>query len=86
VHKVSWETGLSDPSCRRLIQFSGLPTRQLPGIRGACVQREAFIHAFQVLLEESTQPSGKLKRWQHPEFGGFVLRKEVPPADGDYMS
>lgn len=77
VNKVSWETGLSDPSCRRLIQFVSLPTRQLPGIRGLCVQREAFIHAFQVLLEESTRPSGKLKRWQHPVFGGFVLRKEV---------
>ncbi|SCC62210.1 BRO-N domain-containing protein [Kosakonia oryziphila] len=76
VHKVSWETGLSDPSCRRLIQFASLPTRQLTGIRGLCVQREAFIHAFQVLLEESTRPSGKLKRWQHPEFGGFLLRKD----------
>lgn len=77
VHKVSWETGLSDPSCRRLVRFANLPTGQLPGVRGLCVQRESFIHAFQVLLEESTRPSGKRKRWQHPEFGGFVLRKDA---------
>lgn len=77
VHKVSWETGLSDPSCRRLVRFANLPTGQLPGVRGLCVQREPFIHAFQVLLEESTRPSGKRKRWQHPEFGGFVLRKDA---------
>ncbi|EKP1998057.1 DNA-binding protein [Salmonella enterica] len=76
VHKVSWETGLSDPSCRRLIQFANLPSRQLPGVRGLCVHRESFLHAFQVLLEESVRPSGKRKRWQHPEFGGFVLRKD----------
>lgn len=77
VHKVSWETGLSDPSCRRLIQFANLPSRQLPGVRGLCVHRESFLHAFQVLLEESVRPSGKRKRWQHPEFGGFVLRKDT---------
>lgn len=76
VHKVSWETGLSDPSCRRLVQFANLPTRQLPGVRGLCVHHESFIHAFQVLLEESVRPSGKRKRWQHPEFGGFILRKD----------
>lgn len=76
VHKVSWETSLSDPSCRRLVQFANLPSRQLPGVRGLCVHRESFIHAFQVLLEESVRPSGKRKRWQHPEFGGFVLRKD----------
>lgn len=76
VHKISWETGLSDPSCRRLVQFANLPSRQLPGVRGLCVHRESFIHAFQVLLEESVRPSGKRKRWQHPEFGGFFLRKD----------
>lgn len=76
VHKVSWETSLSDPSCRRLVQFANLPSRQLPEVRGLCVHRESFIHAFQVLLEESVRPSGKRKRWQHPEFGGFVLRKD----------
>lgn len=76
VQKLSWETGLSDPSCRRLVQFANLPSRHLPGVRGLCVHRESFIHAFQVLLEESVRPTGKRKRWQHPEFGGFVLRKD----------
>lgn len=76
VHKVSWETSLSDPSCRRLVRFANLPSRQLPGVRGLCVHRESFLNAFQVLLEESTPPDGKRKRWQHPEFGGFILRKD----------
>ncbi|MBJ9353584.1 DNA-binding protein [Citrobacter koseri] len=83
VHKVSWETGLSDPSCRRLVQFANLPSRQLPGVRGLCVHRESFLHAFQVLLEESTRPSGKRKRWQHPEFGGFILRKDPKEIPGE---
>lgn len=83
VHKISWETGLSDPSCRHLVQFANLPSRQLPGVRGLCVHRESFLHAFQVLLEESTRPDGKRKRWQHPEFGGFVLRKSPVNTDGD---
>lgn len=83
VHKVSWETGLSDPSCRRLVQFANLPTRQLPGVRGLCVHRESFLHAFQVLLEESVRPSGKRKRWQHPEFGGFILRKDPKEIPGE---
>lgn len=83
VHKVSWETGLSDPSCRRLVRFANLPTGQLPGVRGLCVQREAFIHAFQVLLEESTPPGGSRKRWQHAEFGGFVLRRTPNTDEAD---
>lgn len=83
IHKVSWETGLSDPSCRRLVQFANLPSRQLPGVRGLCVHRESFLHAFQVLLEESTPPNGKRKRWQHPEFGGFILRKSPVNTDGE---
>ncbi|MGO0586543.1 BRO-N domain-containing protein [Enterobacter hormaechei] len=83
VHKVSWETGLSDPSCRRLVQFANLPARQLPGVRGLCVHRESFLHAFQVLLEESVRPSGKRKRWQHPKFGGFILRKDPKEIPGE---
>ena len=84
VHKVSWETGLSDPSCRRLVQFANLPSGQLPGVRGLCVHRESFLNAFQVLLEESARPSGKRKRWQHPEFGGFSLRTaSVIPGEGN---
>lgn len=83
VHKVSWETGLSDPSCRRLVQFANLPSRQLPGVRGLCVHLESFLYAFQVLLEESTRPDGKRKRWQHPEFGGFALRKKPEEIFGE---
>ncbi|MDV1856370.1 transcriptional regulator [Citrobacter freundii] len=83
VHKISWETGLSDPSCRRLVRFANLPSRQLPGVRGLCVHRESFLHAFQVLLEESVRPSGKRKRWQHPEFGGFILRKDPKEIFGE---
>lgn len=83
IHKVSWETGMSDPSCRRLVRFANLPSRQLPGVRGLCVHRESFLNAFQVLLEESTPPDGKRKRWQHPEFGGFVLRKVPAKTDSD---
>lgn len=75
INKVSWETGLSDASCRRLVTFANLPTGYIEGVRGICVKREAFISAFQVLLEDSSPPSGKRKRWQHPEFGGFELRK-----------
>lgn len=83
VHKISWETGLSDPSCRRLVRFANLPSRQLTGVRGLCVHRESFLHAFQVLLEESVRPSGKRKRWQHPEFGGFILRKDPKEIFGE---
>ncbi|HAZ8269182.1 TPA: DNA-binding protein [Citrobacter koseri] len=83
VHKVSWETGLSDPSCRRLVRFANLPSKQLPGVRGLCVHRESFLHAFQVLLEESVRPTGKRKRWQHPEFGGFILRKDPKEIFGE---
>ncbi|WP_288500909.1 BRO family protein [uncultured Erwinia sp.] len=75
INKVSWETGLSDASCRRLVTFANLPTGYIEGVRGICVKREAFISVFQVLLEDSSPPSGKRKRWQHPEFGGFELRK-----------
>ncbi|MFZ4219169.1 Rha family transcriptional regulator [Enterobacter ludwigii] len=76
VHKVSWATGLSDATCRRLITFSALPAKHIEGIRGLCVNREAFIAAAKTLIDESTPPQGKRKRWQNPEFGGFVLRKD----------
>lgn len=71
---VSWATGLSDGTCRRLITFAGLPTSYVGGVRGLHVGRETFMKAAQTLLDESTPPTGKLKRWQHPEFGGFELR------------
>ncbi|MDV0334788.1 transcriptional regulator [Klebsiella pasteurii] len=79
VHKVSWATGLSDGTCRRLVTFSDLPNCYIDGIRGLCVHREFFMAAVEVLIKESTPPTKGRKRWQHPEFGGFELRKE--PAE-----
>lgn len=76
IHKVSWATGLSDPTCRRLVTFYDLPNCQLDGIRGLCVHREFFMAAVEVLIKESTPPAKGRKRWQHPEFGGFELRKD----------
>jgi hypothetical protein len=35
--------------------------------------------AVEVLIKESTPPTKGRKRWQHPEFGGFELRKD--PAE-----
>lgn len=81
---VSWATGLSDGTCRRLITFAGLPTSYVGGVRGLHVGRETFMKAAQTLLDESTPPTGKLKRWQHPEFGGFELRiKSETTKEGD---
>jgi hypothetical protein len=74
VHKVSWATGLSDATCRRLVTFSGIPSRHVEGVRGMCVHQVAFMEAAQALINESTPPAGKRKRWQPPEFGGFELR------------
>ncbi|HGK4189371.1 TPA: Rha family transcriptional regulator [Klebsiella pneumoniae] len=76
VHKVSWATGLSDPTCRRLVTFHDLPNCQLDGVRGLCVHREFFMAAVEVLIKESTPPAKGRKRWHHPEFGGFELRKD----------
>ncbi|HHT4682567.1 TPA: BRO-N domain-containing protein [Klebsiella michiganensis] len=76
VHKVSWATGLSDPTCRRLVTFSDLPNCHIDGIRGLCVHREFFMAAVEVLIKESTPPAKGRKRWHHPEFGGFELRKD----------
>ncbi|MDE9016942.1 Rha family transcriptional regulator [Klebsiella pneumoniae] len=76
VRKVSWATGLSDPTCRRLVTFYDLPNCQLDGVRGLCVHREFFMAAVEVLIKESTPPAKGRKRWHHPEFGGFELRKD----------
>lgn len=83
IHNVSWATGLSDATCRRLIVFAALPARHIEGIRGLCVHREAFIAAAKTLIDESTSPKGKRKRWQHPEFGGFELRKDPVEIFGE---
>ena len=76
VHKVSWATGLSDPTCRRLVTFFDLPNCHIDSIRGLCVHREFFMAAVEVLIKESTPPAKGRKRWRHPEFGGFELRKD----------
>lgn len=76
VHKVSWASGLSDGTCRRLVTFSDLPNCYIDGVRGLCVHREFFMAAAEVLIKESTPPAKGRKRWQHPEFGGFELRKD----------
>ncbi|HAF1611142.1 TPA: DNA-binding protein, partial [Salmonella enterica] len=39
--------------------------------------------ALKALIEESTPPTGKLKRWQHPDFGGFALRKDPKEIFGE---
>lgn len=79
VHKVSLATSMSDTSCRNLIQFADLPTRKYKGSRGLLVHRQSFMLALRTLIEESTPPTAPRKRWRHPEFKGFELRKD--PAD-----
>lgn len=83
VHKVSWATGLSDGTCRRLVTFSDLPNCYIDGIRGLCVHREFFMAAVEVLIKESTPPAKGRKRWHHPEFGGFELRKDPAEIFGE---
>lgn len=83
VHKVSWATGLSDPTCRRLVTFSDLPNCHIDGIRGLCVHREFFMAAVEVLIKESTPPAKGRKRWRHSEFGGFELRKDPKEIIGE---
>ncbi|MFW5390438.1 hypothetical protein V1951_03925 [Yersinia sp. 2544 StPb PI] len=84
VSDLSWACGLSDDACRRLTTFSKLPTRLTNGDRGhLLIHRDSFISAAQSLLDESTPPTGKLKRWQHPVFGGFTLRLKSGNNDGE---
>ncbi|HAF2407442.1 TPA: DNA-binding protein [Salmonella enterica] len=81
--RIAWNTTFSDAACRRLIYFAGLPVRKLEGVRGLCVHMESFMDALKALIEESTPPTGKLKRWQHPDFGGFTLRKDPKEIFGE---
>ncbi|ELZ1907012.1 Rha family transcriptional regulator [Yersinia enterocolitica] len=84
VSDLSWACGLSDDACRRLATFSKLPTRLTNGDRGHLqIHRESFMAAAQTLLDESTPPTGKLKRWQHPVFGGFTLRLKSENHNGE---
>lgn len=81
--RIAWNTTFSDAACRRLIDFAGLPVRKLEGVRGLCVHMESFMDALKALIDESTPPMGKLKRWQHPDFGGFALRKDPKEIFGE---
>ncbi|EEP9438274.1 transcriptional regulator [Salmonella enterica subsp. enterica serovar Reading] len=83
VTKIAWETTFSDAACRRLIEFASLPTMKYKGSHGLQVHRESFMDALKELIAESTPPAGKLKRWQHPEFGGFALRKDPKEIFGE---
>ncbi|EQA7424886.1 Rha family transcriptional regulator [Yersinia enterocolitica] len=84
VSDLSWACGLSDAACRRLATFANLPTCMTSGDRGhLLIHRDSFMSAAQTLLDESTPPTGKLKRWQHPEFGGFTLRLKSGNNDGE---
>lgn len=83
IHKVSWATGLTDSTCRRLVDFAELPNGYVNGVRGLCVHYAIFMTAVRALIDESTPPTGKRKRWQHPEFGGFSLRKDPQEIFGE---
>ncbi|HHH1341048.1 TPA: Rha family transcriptional regulator [Yersinia enterocolitica] len=84
VSDLSWACGLSDAACRRLATFANLPTCMTNGDRGhLLIHRDLFMTVAQSLLDESTPPTGKLKRWKHPEFGGFTLRLKSENHNGE---
>ncbi|HDL8225734.1 TPA: transcriptional regulator, partial [Yersinia enterocolitica] len=84
VSDLSWACGLSDAACRRLATFANLPTCMTNGDRGhLLIHRDLFMTVAQSLLDESTPPTGKLKRWKHPEFGGFTLRLKSESHTGE---
>lgn len=76
IHALSAKSGLADSACRRLIEFAHVPARKI-GRSGLHADSDAFVAAACKLIGESEPPKGKIKRWQHPEFGGFVLRRAV---------
>ncbi|ELE1936269.1 DNA-binding protein [Salmonella enterica] len=76
VRALATRTGLADSACRRLIEFASVPSKKM-GIKGLCADGDAFTAAACKLIGESEPPKGKIKRWQHPEFGGFMLRRAV---------
>lgn len=85
VHKVSLATTMSDTSCRKLIEFADLPTRKFKGSHGLLVHRESFMLALRALIEESEPPTATRKRWRHPEFKGFELRKDPKDIFGEEL-
>ncbi|EHQ9350442.1 Rha family transcriptional regulator [Salmonella enterica] len=77
VSKAAWETGLSDSTCRKLIGFFKVPVRSNGGPRGLLVNLPEMKKAADRLLRESTAPTGKRKRWTHPQFGSFTCYTDL---------
>ncbi|EHG3080347.1 hypothetical protein J4S47_004932 [Salmonella enterica] len=77
IHALSAKSGLADSACRRLIEFAHVPARKI-GRSGLHADSDAFVAAACKLIGESVPPKGKIKRWQHHEFGGFMLRRALP--------
>ena len=72
---LMWAFGISDAACRRLASYANLPTKLTNGERGHLLTHHAsFADAVFTLIDESTAPTGKRERWQHPDFGGFTLK------------
>ncbi|MBN3904908.1 Rha family transcriptional regulator [Serratia marcescens] len=72
---LMWAFGISDAACRRLASYANLPTKLTNGERGhLLIHHASFADAIFALIDESTAPTGKRKRWQHPGFGGFTLK------------
>ncbi len=72
---LMWAFGISDAACRRLASYANLPTKLTNGERGhLLIHHSSFADAVFTLIDESTSPTGKRKRWQHPDFGGFTLK------------
>ncbi|MFW2973219.1 transcriptional regulator [Serratia marcescens] len=72
---LMWAFGISDAACRRLASYANLPTKLTNGERGhLLIHYASFAEAVFTLIDESTPPTGKRKRWQHPDFGGFTLK------------
>ncbi|EAA4709053.1 hypothetical protein CED64_16050 [Salmonella enterica] len=80
IHALSAKSGLADSACRRLIEFAHVPARKI-GRSGLHADSDAFVAAACKLIGESETPKGKIKRWQHPEFGGFILRRALSVSD-----
>lgn len=77
VSKAAWETGLSDSTCRKLIGFFKVPVRSNGGPRGLLVNLPEMKKAADRLLRESAAPTGKRKRWTHPQFGSFTCYTDL---------
>lgn len=80
IHALSAKSGLADSACRRLIEFAHVTARKI-GRSGLHADSDAFVAAACKLIGESEPPKGKIKRWQHPEFGGFILRRALSVSD-----